>query len=50
MNILAYCDANTNIFEIAKKTKINIYEVNKELSILRENNLIKINQEKKTNF
>ncbi len=43
MDILAYCDSLTNIFEIVEKTNIQLNCVMKELKILKDKKLIKTN-------
>ena len=41
MDIIAYCDGKTTIFDIAKKLKINLNIVLDELSLLAQENLLK---------
>ena len=40
MNIIAYCDSNHNLFEIAKKVNVNLEKVMEEVKILNKKGLI----------
>ena len=40
MNIIAYCDSNHNLFEIAKKVNVNLERVVQEIKILNKKGLI----------
>ena len=44
MDIIAYCDGNMSIFDIAKKLKTNLSVILDELFLLKSKNLISINR------